>query len=75
MKESVQRAQRKYAVTDKGVAAVKKYETSPKGRARKSKWVSLMTPEQQEKQRESKRLSAQRRRAKKKSDLGVDTLL
>ena len=65
MKESVQRAQRKYAATDKGVAAVRKYEASPKGRARKSKWASLMTPEQQDKQRESKRLSAQRRRAKR----------
>ena len=74
MKESVQRAQRKYAVTGKGVVAVKKYETSPKGRARKSKWASLMTPEQRDKQRESKRLSAQRRRAKKKSNLGIDAL-
>ena len=68
MNESLQRAQRKYVATDKGVAAVRKYEASPKGRARKSKWVSLMTPEQRDKQRESKRLSAQRRRAKK-SDL------
>ncbi|MFM6344668.1 MAG: hypothetical protein ACKPKT_10910 [Dolichospermum sp.] len=44
-----------------------RYNDTPKGKARKRKWAQNMTPEQQEKQREAKRLSAQKRRARDKN--------
>jgi DNA-binding PadR family transcriptional regulator len=45
-----------------------RYNLTEKGKARKRKWAANMTPEQQEKQREAKRLSARKRRAREKED-------
>lgn len=66
MNEALKRAQCKYFATEKGRERVKEYETSEKGRAKKRRYAQNLTPEQQEKQREAKRLSAQRRRARLK---------
>lgn len=45
-----------------------RYNSTEKGKARKRKWAANMTDEQREKQREAKRLSAQKRRARDKEN-------
>lgn len=65
MSPALKRAQRKYEASEKGRDRAKRYQQSEKGRARKRKYAREMTPEQKEKQRESKRLSAQKYREHK----------
>lgn len=51
-------------MTDYYEKVQRRYNQSDKGRARKRKYAQNLTEEQQQKQRESKRLSAQKRRKK-----------
>ncbi len=73
------KAQRKYSTTEGAKEVQRKYEASEKAKERKQRYLESLTPEQrerlQENQREAKRLSARRRRAKEKQinlALGVD---
>jgi hypothetical protein len=45
-----------------------RYNATEKSKARKRKWIANMTLEQQEKQREAKRESARKRRARDKQN-------
>lgn len=59
-------AQKKYEASKKGRDRAKRYDQSEKGRARKRKYVQNLSPEQKEKQKEAKRLSAFKYREKQK---------
>ena len=66
MSESLKKAQAKYNQSDKGKDRNLDYDRSEKGRKRKRRYAQNLSPEQKEKQRGSKRLSARRKRWKDK---------
>lgn len=71
MNDKLKLAQSKYEKTEAARDRQARYRKSKKGRATTQKCADMMSAEQQERRRETKRLSAQRCRAKAKKDGGL----